>query len=58
MDLNSSELVQEELKYAGSKATPVFQDLSADIEDHRPTCIDSLCMKCHEQVSAYCMIHL
>ena len=51
MDLNDKSLVQEAIKFAGTKtAAPVFKDISADDEDQAPTEIESLCMNCHEQV--------
>ena len=51
MDLNDKSLVQEEIKFAGTKtAAPVFKDISADDEDQAPTEIESLCMNCQEQV--------
>ena len=51
MDLNGKSLVQEEIKFAGTKtAASVFKDISADDEDQAPTEIESLCMNCHEQV--------
>jgi len=51
MDLNSPHIVQEELKYAGSKTAPVFENISADSQEQTPTIIESLCMSCHKQVS-------
>lgn len=50
MDLNAKDLIQEEIKYAGSKADLVFNDISADGEENSPTEVDSICMQCHSTV--------
>ena len=50
MDLNNPDILQEEIKHAGTKTAPVFQNLSADDEDQTPTEIPSLCMNCQKTV--------
>ncbi|XP_067938138.1 zinc finger protein ZPR1-like [Watersipora subatra] len=48
MDLNAPRIIQEEMKHAGERVTPVFNDLSTDAAEQKPTEIESMCMSCHQ----------